>query len=140
MAQAGLVPDLAIVSTAVRTQESWALVSPAFSAAIAKVDERRIYEAPARRLLTVVQETPDDVHTVVMVGHNPGMEDLATSLAGKGTDRDAGSDLARMRDKYPTGGLAVIDFDLTSWADVTAGTGMLDRFVTPRSLDRPDHA
>jgi len=131
MAKAGLVPDLAIISTAVRTQETWALVAPAFPTAIPSVDERRIYEAPAHRLLTVVREAPDDVQALLLVGHNSGLENLAVLLSG------TGNDLARLRDKYPTGGLAVIDFELTSWADVTAGTGSLERFVTPRSLDRP---
>lgn len=134
MAEAGLKPDRAIVSTAARTQETWALAHPAFATAIPKIDERRIYEAPVSRLLTVVREAPDDVRTLLLVGHNPGLADLAATLIGTG----AASDLARLRDKYPTGGLAVIDFDLASWADVAAGAGSLERFVTPRSLDRPD--
>lgn len=130
MMEASLTPDLAIVSTAHRTQETWALACPAFVAAIASVDERRIYEAPARKLLAVIREIPNDVRTLLLVGHNPGLEDLAAMLIGAGAEND----LARLRNKYPTGGLAVIDFDLASWSAVAAGSGTLDRFVTPRLL------
>lgn len=133
MAEAGLVPDLAIVSTARRTQETWALVRHALATAIPAVDEPRIYEAPAQRLLDVIRQAPDDAHTLLLVGHNPGLEDLAAMLIGAG----AANDLARLRDKYPTGGLAVIAFDPVPWKAVAAGTGTLDRFVTPRLLDRP---
>lgn len=132
MAKAGLTPDLAIVSTARRTQETWACVSPAFATAIPAVDEPRIYEAPAHKLLAVIHETPDDVRTLLLVGHNPGLEDLAAILIGAGAE----SDLTRLRDKYPTGGLTVIDFDLAFWSEVAACAGTLDRFVTPRLLDR----
>lgn len=132
MAEAELVPDLAIVSTARRTQETWALVRPAFAAPVFTVDERRIYQAPVRQLLDVVRNAPDDRPTLLLVGHNPGLEDMAAMLIGTG----ASPDLARLRDKYPTGGLAVIDFQAASWRDVAAGTGNLARFVTPRLLDR----
>lgn len=132
MAEAGLVPALAIVSTARRTQETWALVRPAFAAPIPTVDERRIYEAPAGRLLAVVRNAPDDRPTLLLVGHNPGLADMAALLIGTGAPHD----LASLRDKYPTGGLAVIDFQMASWRDVAAGTGHLAHFATPRSLDR----
>jgi Phosphohistidine phosphatase SixA len=101
-----LVPDLAVVSTAKRTQETWALVAPAFAEEVPKRDERRIYEAKTDAILAVIQSTGPGVRTLIVVGHNPGFADLAVRLVGHG-DRYA---FARLRQKYPTAGLAVIDF------------------------------
>ena len=85
--------------------------------------------------LDVVQEVEGDVRTLLMIGHNPGFEELAHLLIGHG-DRYAA---ARMSQKYPTCGLAVIDFATEHWYAVAAREGRLDRFVTPGSLgEGPD--
>ncbi|MBM3083427.1 histidine phosphatase family protein [Chelatococcus daeguensis] len=129
-----LVPDLAIVSTSKRTQETWALVAPAFAEEVPKRDERRIYEAKTDAILAAIRSTGPDVRTLLVIGHNPGFADLATRLVGHG-DRYA---FARLRQKYPTAGLAVIDFDVASWADVAEHGGRLDRFVTPKMIGGED--
>lgn len=133
MAREGLLPDLAVISTARRTRETWELVCPAFAEPIAELDERRIYEAPAGSIIDVIHETGIDIHTLLLVGHNPGLQDLALDLIG----RADGNDLGRLREKYPTGGLAVIDFDIGSWSEVAARAGRLERFRTPKTLDLP---
>ena len=125
----GLRPDLVLISPARRTQETWDLVRPLLGDARTREDER-IYEAPVLRLLGVVQEVEPAVRTLLMIGHNPGFEDLAKLLAGEG-DQDA---LLRLGQKYPTAGLAVIDFPQETWAEVQPGTGRLERFTTPKSL------
>ena len=125
----GLRPDLVLVSPARRTQETWDLVRPLLGDTPNQQDER-IYEAPALRLLGVVQEVGPEVRTLLVIGHNPGFEDLAKLLAGEG-DQDA---LLRLGQKYPTAGLAVIDFPQESWAEVQPGAGRLERFATPKSL------
>jgi phosphohistidine phosphatase len=125
----GLLPDLALVSDSRRTRETWDLVRPSLGDVEAH-SEPRIYEAPPARLLTVVQEVEPSVRTVLMIGHNPGFHDLAQRLVGHG-DRYA---FAELKEKFPTAALAVIDFAADSWADVDAGAGRLDRFVTPKSL------
>jgi phosphohistidine phosphatase len=124
-----LLPDLALVSSAVRTRQTWDLVQPAFGKVEARF-EPRIYEAPAERLLAVLREVEPAVHTLLMVGHNPGFADLARALVGHG-DRYA---FARMVQKYPTAGLAIIDFDVENWTGVRPAAGRLERFVTPKSL------
>ncbi len=129
MAQEGLLPDLALVSPARRTRETWDLVAPAVGAPPSR-REPRIYEAPAERLLEVVREAEDGVRVLLLVGHNPGSEDLARRLVGHG-DRYA---FARMAQKYPTAGLAVIDFAVERWSEVDGRGGRLDRFVTPKSI------
>ena len=135
LAQELLLPDLVLISPARRTVETWELVAPMLPENPATQYEPRIYEARTSALLDVVQETAPVVKTLLMIGHNPGFEDLAQSLTGHG-DRYAA---ARMSQKYPTCGLAVLDFAIEDWRDVAERGGRLDRFVTPASLgEGPD--
>ncbi|HEY5794144.1 MAG TPA: histidine phosphatase family protein [Bosea sp. (in: a-proteobacteria)] len=130
-----LLPDLVLISPARRTLETWELVAPMLPEKPGTHVEPRIYEARTERLLHVVQEVEAQVKTLLMVGHNPGFEDLATLLIGHG-DRYAA---ARMSQKFPTCGLAVIDFAIEDWRDLAPRGGRLDRFVTPASLgEGPD--
>ena len=129
MAKEGLLPDLAIVSTARRTQETWELARPAFGAPIAQRNERRLYEGLFGSLLAVIQDIGVETHTLLLVGHNPGLQELALKLIGTSGEHD----LTRLREKYPTGGLAVIDFDVARWSRVVTAAGQLERFETPRS-------
>jgi len=124
-----LLPDLVLVSPARRTRETWSLVQPAIGAVPMRV-EPRIYDAPAARLLSMLQEIDPLTGSVLVIGHNPGFEDLARLLASHGN----GEALSRMRMKFPTAGLAVIDCDCDGWAGIKARAGRLDRFVTPKFL------
>ncbi|MGX5667206.1 SixA phosphatase family protein [Rhizobium daejeonense] len=126
----GLVPDLVLVSTAERTQQTWGRVKKAFSQAPEVRDADAIYEAPAETLMSVLKGVEPVFRVVMMIGHNPGMEDLAVKLIGGG-DPDA---RRRISEKYPTGGLAVIDFTADTWQAIGSASGVLERFVTPRSL------
>ncbi|MCA1492593.1 histidine phosphatase family protein [Ensifer sp. NBAIM29] len=129
MAEHGLVPDLAIVSTARRAQETWEIVSEALPVGVAARDAVGIYEVAAPAILKVIRDVEPWVSCLLLVGHNPGMAELALLLAG------GGEDLPRLREKFPTAGLAVIDFDVGKWSDVAPRKGRLVRFVTPRLLD-----
>lgn len=129
-----LVPDLAVVSTARRARETWALVAPQLRHEVPVRSEAAIYEAAPDHILDVVRATPDEVKCLIIVGHNPGFEELAVRLVGHG-DRFA---FARMLQKFPTAGLAVIDFAVDSWAEVDDRGGRLDRFVTPRMIGGQD--
>jgi phosphohistidine phosphatase len=135
LAEELLLPDLVLISPARRTQETWELVAPMLPEKPATQSEPRIYEAKAERLLHVAQSVEPQVGTLLMIGHNPGFEELAAQLTGHG-DRYAS---ARMRQKYPTCGLAVLDFAIEDWRDLAPRGGRLDRFVTPASLgEGPD--
>ncbi len=125
-----LIPDLAVVSSAVRTVETWGLVAPELGEAVPHRIEKRIYEAPYETLLEVIRAVPAAVRTLLLVGHNPGSEELADAMIGFG-DRFAAQ---RMQQKYPTCGLAVLDFDVEDWSVLAERSGRLDRFVTPASL------
>jgi phosphohistidine phosphatase len=129
LASEQLIPDLALVSPARRTQETWALVEPHVGD-VAVRTEPRIYEAPAERLLEVVRESDADTATLLMVGHNPGLADLLRLLV---SDGDPLAYTKAMK-KYPTAGLAVIDFATATWRELSPRSGRLDRFVTPKSL------
>lgn len=126
----GLIPDFAVVSTARRTRETWDLVEPEFSRSVPTRFDRRVYEAKPGALLYIVRETEPSVGALMLVGHNPGFEDLARFLIGSG-DTEARERLAY---KYPTGGLAVIDFQIDDWRAIETHSGSLNRFITPRLL------
>ena len=130
LAREGLTPELALVSTARRTRETWALVAERLPAGPPMRHEADLYAASAEGILRVLRSVDAGCRSVLVLGHNPGMEDLALMLAGHG----AAAERRRMAEKYPTGGLAVIDLPVGRWADIKAGAGVLERFVTPRSL------
>lgn len=121
--------DLVLVSSARRARATWDGVANGFRGAPTVQDEPRIYEAGVDDLLAIVRTVPDDVASLLLVGHNPGFEQLAETLIGRGDD-DA---LADLRLGYPTGGFASLTFD-ESWRDVGPGRGYLVRFVRPREL------
>lgn len=135
LADEGLFPDLVLVSTARRTRETWDLVAPHLGDVAVRF-EPRLYEASAERLFEIVREVSDDVRGLLLVAHNPGLEDLARMLIGHG-DRYA---FARLTQKYPTAGLAVLDFDVETWGNARSRGARLDRFVTPASLGGVDDA
>ncbi|WDZ76408.1 histidine phosphatase family protein [Ensifer adhaerens] len=131
MARHKLVPDRALVSTAKRAQETWQLVAAALSTEVAVENTRAIYEVGAPQILSVLRATDPAVRTLLIVGHNPGMEDLAHELVGSG-DADL---RMRMADKFPTAALAVLEFEAAGWRELMPGSAKLARFATPRSLD-----
>jgi phosphohistidine phosphatase len=133
MADAGHVPDLAIVSVARRTRETWALIAPAFPAARVVV-EPRIYEAPTGTLLSIVNGADDTAAALLLVGHNPGLQMLALTLAA----RDRTVHRRALEQKMPTAALVAIDFDAETWGSVTPDTGRLVAFDTPRSIGASD--
>jgi phosphohistidine phosphatase len=128
LAEQGLVPDLALVSPARRAQETWSLAEPALAGVPARSDAR-IYEAPPDRLLAVVREAPE-IGTLLVVGHNPGLEELLRMLLSREERYATAATVA----KFPTAALAAVDLAAPTWRAVAPGSGSLHRFVTPKSL------
>jgi phosphohistidine phosphatase len=126
------IPDKVVVSTAQRTVETWMLASAGLIQLPPGEQDPRIYEAPPHVLANVIRETEDAIETLLLVGHNPGIEALAYDLVADGpaTLRQ------KLSRKYPTGGLAVIDCAVESWRDLHSRCGNLVAFVVPRDLDR----
>jgi phosphohistidine phosphatase len=131
MARHALVPDLVLCSTAVRARRTWALVAEAFAEAPKAIYDDRLYEVGAKAILSVVRGSSPDVHGLMVVGHNPGLRDLAELLIASGDIETR----QRLLDKFPTAGLAVIDFPVDEWRKLHPQCGRLDRFVAPRSLE-----
>jgi phosphohistidine phosphatase len=135
IARLGLRPDLILCSAAVRTRETLALVLPALgsSAAPEVIYDDAIYMAAPAALLKRLRKLPAGggaPKTVMVVGHNPGLEEFAELLVGGG-DEEAQE---RMAEKFPTGALAVFTFDAANWADIALGAGKLVEFITPARL------
>lgn len=127
----GLLPELVVISPARRARETWERMLPELGAAPEARAEERLYMAEAPTLLRVVRDLPADTDTVLLIGHNPGIERFAAQLAGSAE----GDARQRMAKKFPTAALAVLRFDLAGWAGVKPGGGRLDAFFIPRETD-----
>lgn len=126
MAERGWLPGLALVSPAIRARDTWRLVSGEFPAPVETRFEQAIYMAEPDKILALLQEN-DAPGSVVLVGHNPGLEQCAALLAGPQSDPQA---RARMAEKFPTGALARFDVS----AGLEPGGAALTDFVRPKDL------
>jgi len=129
MTATGLQPDFALVSSAGRTQETWALVEQALARPCPSRTVASIYEAEPQAILAAIRDVPAESERLLVIGHNPGFEALARLLAPTG-NADATS---RLRVKFPTAGLAVIALDIERWAEAAPGKGRLEAFMTPKT-------
>lgn len=126
LADLGIGPDLALCSTSVRTRDTWKLAAHEMPHRPKTVYEERLYEASLGELLALFAETSDEVGTLLVVGHNPGMHAAADALAGSAE----GDTLARMTRGFPTAAYAVVTFS-GSWKSVEHGVGRLTAFWAP---------
>jgi phosphohistidine phosphatase len=134
LARAGYVPDLILCSSAQRAVETMELVIAGWPKQPTIRKQKSLYLAMPREMLKRVQGCGPEA-AVMLVGHNPGIADLANWLCSEGDVAKRGA-LAR---KFPTGAVAIIDFEVEDWREVDAETGRLVEFVTPRTVeqDRP---
>ena len=138
--ETGLLPGQVLCSTARRARETWQFAQAGLAATPPVTFDVRIYEGAATDLLTVIGEVPPATGTLLLIGHNPAIEDLALLLAtaagaaaGPWPDTAHPSDLDRMRSKFPTAAIAVLQFHGT-WRGLAPGEARLTAFVTPRDL------
>ena len=130
LARRGWLPEAVLVSPAMRTRQTWKLVAAELGTKPAVKFPTSLYEASAEALLEEIRLTPDGTEVLMLVGHNPGLEDLAKALAGEDSDSDA---LKRMGEKFPTAGLARFKVD-GPWAELDAGAARLSHFLRPKYL------
>ena len=130
LARAASRPTLVIASTAVRAQETLRLVIERLPERPQVRSEQAAYLASPATLLALVRSAPAEVRHLMLVGHNPGLHELALELSGSGPP-DA---LASLAAKLPTAGMVTIAFDATSWREIGPGRGRLVEFATPRQL------
>ncbi|MFE9648499.1 SixA phosphatase family protein [Streptomyces sp. NPDC006365] len=127
LADTGIPFDLALCSTATRTRETWKLAVHEFPQRPKTVYEERLYEASPGELIAVLNETPDDVRNVLLIGHNPGVQGLADILA----DQSEGDARERMSSRdFPTAAFAVLSFS-GSWKTLEPGLGTLLDYWAP---------
>jgi phosphohistidine phosphatase len=120
-------PELVLCSPATRARETLERVAPALGARTRIEIEGSLYGASAESLAARLRLVPDDVRSVMLIGHNPGIHDLALALAGRGEP------LRRIYEKLPTGALVTIELP-GRWSELAAGQGELTSFVSPREL------
>jgi phosphohistidine phosphatase len=132
MRDLGLRFDHIVASPALRVVETLGEVWTGYGRTLDPQLDRRIYLASAATLLDIVQEAPEDADSLLLSGHNPGMEELVLLLV---PDRDDDSVRDRVEEKFPTASLAELEFDADHWSDVKPGSGRLARFVRPRDID-----
>ena len=120
-------PALVLCSSARRTQETLERLAPRLPGTTRIEIEPGLYGASARTLLARLQQLPESVDSVLVVGHNPGVQELALLLAARGER------LADVRATFPTGALATLALD-GAWSDLRPGGAELVAFVAPREL------
>lgn len=126
-----ITPALVLCSSSARTRETLARISGGFDDA-SKVQvetERCIYTASAEELLARLRQVPGDVESVMLIGHQPAIQDLALALAG------AGAQLERLSEKFPTAALATLVVP-GAWRELIPGSARLVAFVKPKELER----
>jgi phosphohistidine phosphatase len=126
-------PDAVLVSPAVRAHQTWDIVWDAIKdhAPLPQVELLpELYGAHPSQLLETIRTATADPKRLMLVGHNPGMHELALALAGGGDK----AGLRALADNLPTSGLAVFDFAVNDWSDVAFRRGKLVLFVTPKLL------
>ena len=125
----GISPELVLCSPSMRTRQTLKRLAPGLGKKADVQIEPKLYAAPARDLLEVLHKVPDEVESVMLIGHNPGIQDLALSLAG------AGSEIPRLRSKFPTAALATLELNGT-WRELAPGSAELVSLVKSKELSR----
>ncbi|MBR1282627.1 histidine phosphatase family protein [Bradyrhizobium sp. AUGA SZCCT0177] len=131
------LPDMVLISTAVRTQQTWEIVREAMQDAAKDFAPPQaeflaeLYGADPTHLLQIIRMAEaTDPKRLMVIGHNPGMHELALALSGSG---DAAAKKA-LNDNLPTSGLAILDFAIEDWNEVAFRRGNLVRFTSPKLL------
>lgn len=127
-----LVPDLVLVSPARRAMETLEALRPWSHPPSVEVTEA-LYLADAPRLLEILRETGEQARSILVIGHNPGLHDLAQFLVGPHGAEATGKSTQRLFKSFPTCALAELTFDCP-WSMIDEGTAQLIRFVTPREF------
>jgi phosphohistidine phosphatase len=123
----GIAPELVLCSASKRTRQTLKRIAPGLGSGADVQIRSELYAASSTDMLAVLHEVPDEVGSVMLIGHNPGIQDLASSLARSGPE------LARVRRKFPTGALATLELE-GSWRALPPATAELTSFVRPKEL------
>lgn len=125
----GVAPQLVLCSPSVRTRETLKAVLPALGDPEVRFPAE-LYAAEEEVLLDALRSVEPRVTSILMVGHNPGLQDLALSLAGSGDDDGR----RRLGEKLPTGALVMLEFRAGPWSEIGPSAGKLVSYVVPSEL------
>ncbi len=120
-------PEVVLCSSARRAVETLEAIRPVLEDASIEAEDA-LYAADEDRLLSRLRDLPDDVASVMVIGHNPGLQDLGLLLAA------GGEDLPGLREKFPTGALATLEADVAGWRDLGPATARMVGLVVARQL------
>jgi phosphohistidine phosphatase len=126
-----MLPDLLIHSGAARAKQTAEILAAQWRGKVALEEEVGLYDATLITLLDRTRALGDARKRVGLVGHNPGLGELATALTGSGDEPE----LRRLAAKYSTGAVAVLDFSIQRWEEVERNSGMLALYLTPAELE-----
>ena len=129
MQEAYIAPDYVLYSDAKRTTETWQRLQKAAGFSCQNQTEKKLYLATPGEMLACISKVPDTVERLMVVGHNPGIAQLAMWLCQGMGEREAVKQLAV---KYPTAGLTIFEGDMTTWKDVPPGSMGLRAFLSPK--------
>ncbi|MBI4725556.1 MAG: histidine phosphatase family protein [Rhodomicrobium sp.] len=125
-----VMPDLILCSPSVRTRQTLELAAPEAWDRPPKVRyDKKLYEASAQTLFHALKELPENVAHVMIVGHNPGLQELAVTLSPLGSDARQ-----QFKEKLATGAVASFNFDAERWSELEPGTGRIQLSIAPNSL------
>jgi phosphohistidine phosphatase len=125
----GIAPELVLCSRSRRTRQTLTRIAPSLGETADVQIRSELYAASAADLLEVLREVPDGVESVMLIGHNPGIQDLALSLARSGPE------IARVSSKFPTAALATLELR-GNWRELGPGSARLVSLVKPKELSR----
>jgi phosphohistidine phosphatase len=125
----GIAPELVLCSGSKRTRQTLTAIAPGLGERADVQIRSELYAASAADLLEVLCRVPDQVQSVMLIGHNPGIQDLALSLAR------GGPEIARLRSKFPTAALATLELE-GSWRELVPASAELVSYVKPKELSR----
>jgi len=130
MAHHSLIPERVLCSPARRARDTWTGVLSSWPTPVDVVFDDRLYGATLQGIVSIVRDQEDAIRTLLVLGHNPGLQEAAEWLIAAGDVEQR----ERLREKFSAAALAVIDFALDKWSNVHERSGRLERYVTPRTI------
>jgi phosphohistidine phosphatase len=125
------LPDVLIHSGAARAKETAEILAAGWRAKVELEEDAGLYDASFTMLLDRTRALGHAHKSVGLVGHNPGLGELATALTGSGAEPE----VSRLSAKYPTGAVAVLDLSIKRWDEVERNSAMLALYLTPADLE-----
>jgi phosphohistidine phosphatase len=124
-------PDAVLCSPSVRTRETLALIADAIGDQVPVAYDKGLYLAEAEDLLMRLRHVDSAAKCVMVIGHNPGMQELALALLRPGAKKSH----AKLAEKFPTAAAACFDLPISAWSELQLADGTLTKFVKPADID-----